>query len=117
MRQAEPSDGSSDVQRRQPDPDEDAASDVVFQLQIIERIHSIDVAQVEPHGSEPENHADAQLEHRIRQRLLPKRGCEPRINDIRPYDPAEMKHRHIYDERSGATTIWQPRRLEIFTVH
>jgi hypothetical protein len=79
--------------------------DVVFQLQVIERIDSIDVAQVEPDGNEPEDHPDAQMKHGIRQRLLPERRCELRINNIRPHDPAQMKHGNIHDERRSGTAL------------
>ena len=82
-----------------------ATADVAFQLQVFQRIHSIDIAEIEPDGSDPEHRPDGYVDYGIRQRLRSKCGRQPRIDDVRPHDPAELKHGRISNERSGATTL------------
>src|SRR6476659_2756096 len=59
--QAEAGDRANDVEHRQPDSNDKTTTDVMLQFQVLQRIHAIDIAQVEPHGNEPRDHADAQL--------------------------------------------------------
>ena len=96
---AEAHQGSEGVQPSEHDRDGDSSSNAMAQLQIAERLDTIDMSQIEEDGRHLHQEPKTDVEQRVRRRSFAQRD-EPRVNEERPRGPANVKHHQVSDKRS-----------------